>query len=311
MKAYAVTQVRPALRSDRLRRVVAFVGEVAHRPGGGFGLAIVGLLVIAAVVPGLIAPHDPYTIEAGARLQGPSLSHPLGTDELGRDLLSRLIFGVRVELTVALAAVSIAAVVGFILGSLAGYVSGAGGKLDNAILLLLDTAKAFPPVILALGVLAVLGPSIRNLIVVIALANFPNYARVTRALILRIKEQPFIEAERALGARTPRVVLRHLLPNVLTPFFVLFAFDIPGAIVIEAGFSFLGLGIAPPTPSWGTTLLTGFEQVNASPWPIVFASSALVLTTIGFTLLGESLRDVTDPKMATGRRIPGLDRRPQ
>lgn len=283
----------------RIARLVSLLREVASRPAGAFGLLVVGgLLVLVAFAP-WIAPYDPAAQEITNRLEAPSVSHPLGTDQLGRDTLSRLIFGTRVALGVAVPAVLAALVAGLLLGLLAGYRS---GRVDNAMIILMDTLQAFPAVVLALALLALLGASLRNVIIVIAVAFTANYARVTRALVLQTKQNPFVEAERSLGASDARMILVHIVPNILAPLFILVAMDLPAAITVEAGLSFLGLGVQPPTPSWGVVLADGFERVFDVPWPIVFAGLTLMMTTLGFTFLGETLRDLLDPRLAGLRR---------
>lgn len=291
-----------AATSPPPRRAIAGVTlarEVASRPAGLFGLAVVFGLVVVLVFAPLLAPYDPAAQNIADRLQGPSWDHLLGTDQLGRDLLSRLIFGTRVAFTIAFPAVLGALVCGLVLGTIAGY---AGGWIDNALLVVTDTLQAFPAVVLALALLALLGPSLRNVIVVIVISFAPGYARVARALVLATKEQPFVEAERSLGAKNLRIVLIHILPNVVAPLFILLAMDLPAAITIEAGLSFLGLGVQPPTPSWGIILSDGFERVRDTPWPIVWTGVVLCLAALGFTMLGEALRDVIDPRVAGLRR---------
>ena len=289
----------PVAPFGRVVGLLRLLREVASRPAGAFGLLVVGgLFVLVAFAP-WIAPYDHTAQEITNRLQAPSVDHPLGTDQLGRDTLSRLIFGTRVALGVALPAVLAALAAGLLLGVLAGYV---GGRVDNAVIVVLDTIQAFPYVILALALLALLGASLRNVIIVIAVTFIPNYARVARALVLATKENPFIEAERSLGASGPRIVVVHVLPNILAPLFILLAMDLPSAITFEAGLSFLGLGVQPPTPSWGVILHDGFERVFNTPWPIVFAGLTLMVTTLGFTFLGETLRDIVDPRLAGLRR---------
>lgn len=277
----------------------SLVREVASRPAGLFGLAVILGLVVVLVFAPLLAPYDPAAQNIADRLEGPSRDHLLGTDQLGRDLLSRLIFGTRVALAIAFPAVLGALVCGLVLGTIAGYV---GGWIDNALLVVTDTLQAFPAVVLALALLALLGPSLRNIIVVIVISFAPGYARVARALVLATKEQPFVEAERSLGAKNLRIVLVHILPNVVAPLFILLAMDLPAAITVEAGLSFLGLGVQPPTPSWGVILADGFERVRDTPWPVVWAGFALCLATLAFTMLGEVLRDVIDPRVAGLRR---------
>jgi peptide/nickel transport system permease protein len=277
----------------------SLLGRLARRPAGLFGLVVVlGLGLVAAFAP-LVAPYDHAAQDIVDRLQGPSQSHVLGTDHLGRDLLSRIIFGARVELGVAVPAVSTALVLGLLLGMTAGYL---GGRVDNALIVVMDAIQAFPPVVLALTVLALLGPSLRNVLLVIAITFSPQYARVARASVLAVKQNPFIEATRALGASSPRIVTVHVLPNIVAPLFILLAMNIPSAIAVEAGLSFLGVGVQPPTPSWGVILAEGFERARDAPWPVISTGLALILTTLGFTLLGETLRDVIDPRLRAVQR---------
>lgn len=278
---------------------LASLRDVASRPAGLFGLIVVlGLLVIVALGP-LLAPYDPSEQDIAARLEGPSSAHLLGTDQLGRDLLSRILIGTRVALGVAVPAVLGALICGLVIGVIAGYV---GRWVDNVLIVVMDTLQAFPAVVLALALLAVLGASLQNVIIVIIVSFAPGYARVARALVLAAKENAYVEAERALGAKDLRVVLVHILPNIIAPMFVLVAMDIPTAITVEAGLSFLGVGVQPPTPSWGVILADGFERARQTPWPIVSASLALMVTTLGFTMLGETLRDVIDPRITRVRR---------
>lgn len=294
------TPTRTSARQSRLHGVSATLQQLIHRPAGLIGLIIVVGLIILAVVPGVFAPYEPDAQTISDRLQGPSMDHLLGTDRLGRDTLSRLIYGVGIALVVALPAVLSALVIGLLLGIVAAW---RGGLIDAVLVIVMDVLQAFPAVILALALLALLGPSLRNVIIVISIAFIPNYARVSRALVFSAKANQWVEAERALGASTLRIVFTHILPNILPPLLILMAMDIPSAIVIEAGLSFLGLGVQPPTPSWGAILSDGFQNIMQSPWGVVFASIILMITTLGFTMLGETLRDIVDP------RLSGLTRR--
>jgi peptide/nickel transport system permease protein len=266
--------VAPPVPAERLPRFgwaggpLGVVREVASRPAGLFGLVVVGGIVVLAIFAPYIAPYDPAAQDITNRLQGPSWDHLLGTDQLGRDILSRLIYGTRVALSVALPGVAAALVIGLLLGLVAGYV---GRYTDNSL-------------------------------IVVMVAFAPNYARVTRALVLSTKQNPFIEAERSLGAGHRRIVGIHILPNVIAPLFILLAMDLPSAIAIEAGLSFLGLGVPPPTPSWGVILQDGFDRVRDAPWGIIFASLTLMIVTLGCTFLGETLRDIADPRLAGLRR---------
>ncbi len=290
-----------AVPAPRRRRIpgLGSVRDVARRPAGLFGLTVVAALLVLVVFAPLLAPYDPAQQDIQERLQGPSSAHPFGTDELGRDLLSRIIFGTRVALGVAFPAVIGALLEGLVIGTLAGYL---GGRVDGALLVVMDALQAFPAVVLALALVAVLGASTRNVIIVILVSFAPGYARVARALVLSVKENPFVEAERALGAPGARVVLVHILPNILAPLFILLAMDIPSAITVEAGLSFLGIGVQPPTASWGVMLADGFVRVEDSPWGVIAPGIALMVTTLAFTLLGETLRDVFDPRLAGVRR---------
>jgi peptide/nickel transport system permease protein len=276
------------------------VARLVRRPAGLFGLVVVIGLGLAAAFAPFVAPYDPAAQDIVNRLQGPSQSHLLGTDHLGRDLLSRIIFGARVELGVAVPAVSAALVLGLLLGVTAGYL---GGRVDNVLIVVMDSIQAFPAVVLALTVLALLGPSLRNVLFVIALTFSPQYARVARASVLALKQDPFIEGARALGASSLRVVTVHVLPNIVAPLFILLAMNIPSAIAVEAGLSFLGVGVQPPTASWGVILAEGFERVRDAPWPVLSTGLALILATLGFTLLGETLRDAIDPRMRAVRAL--------
>ncbi len=282
-------------RRARLVGRESLLVRLARRPAGLFGLAVVvGLLILVAFAP-QIAPYDPAHQDIVNRLQGPSANHLLGTDQIGRDLLSRLIFGVRVELRVAVPATIGALALGLLLGLAAGYL---GGRVDNALIVVMDAIQAFPAVILALAILALLGPSLRNVAIVLAVAFAPAYARVARALVFAVKQNPYIEAERSLGATNRRIVLAHILPNILPPLLTLVAMNLPSAIGAEAGLSFLGLGVQPPTPSWGVILSEGFEHVREAPWAVIWTGLTLMVTTLGFTFLGEALRDLLDPRLA-------------
>lgn len=269
------------------------IREVIRRPGGLFGFVIIVVIVVAAITAPLIAPFDPADQDMDNLLQPPSKKHPLGTDHLGRDLFSRLIFGSRIALATAFPAVLLSALMGLTLGLIAGFF---GGPVDGIIITFLDAVMSFPSVILALALMALLGPSLLNLVIVIAITWMPFYARLARAEILSAKQNEYVEAEIALGASTFRIIVRHILPNIISPIVVAMAMDLPVVITTEAGFSFLGLGVRPPQPSWGVILSDGFDYIRYSPWPILFASLTLIIVTLGFTRFGEALRDVMDPR---------------
>jgi len=286
---------RPTNRYQQFLNRIPVLGDVLRRPLGALGFLIVlGFMLLVVFAP-LLAPYDYDEQDIPSMLQGPSRAHVLGTDRLGRDLLSRIVYGSRIALGTAVPAVAIALVGGVALGVIAGFV---GGIADDTIVVILDSIKAFPAVMLALTILALLGPSLINEILVIGLAWIPNYARVARAQVLSAKQNVYVEAERSLGARDLRIVMAHILPNIIAPLLILAAMDLPVVITFEAGLSFLGLGVRPPTPSWGAILSDGFDFIRQSPWPITWAGLALVITTLGFTLFGETLRDVLDPRLS-------------
>jgi peptide/nickel transport system permease protein len=281
------------------RRAVNFARDVADRPAGKFGMAVVAGLIIVIVFAPLLAPYDPAAQDIPQRFQGPSAAHLLGTDELGRDLLSRVIYGARIALGVAVPTVAIASLLGLAMGVTAGYL---GGAIDRGMVVIIDALASVPAIVLALAVIALLGPSVTNLVLVLAIAFAPGYARVIRAMVLSTKRRPFVEAERALGASRWRIVRQHVVPNLFAPILVLMAMDLPTVIAAEAGLSFFGLGVPPPAPSWGVMLAGGFRYVRESPWTLLAAALALAITTIGITLFGEACRDVVDPKLAGRRR---------
>jgi len=291
-------KARPKSRVQRFLDRIPILGDVVRRPLGALGFFIVLAFVLMVIFAPLIAPYDFAEQDIPSMLQGPSRSHLLGTDHLGRDLLSRLMYGARIALSVALPAVGVALAAGLTLGLIAGY---AGGVIDDVALVLFDSIQAFPSVILALAILALLGPSLVNVVLVIGLTWTPGYARIARAQVLRTKQEPYVEVERSLGASQGRILFFHIMPNIVAPLLILAAMDLPVVITFEAGLSFLGLGVRPPTPSWGVILAEGFNFIRQTPWPITWAGLTLIITTLGFTLFGETLRDVLDPALSGTR----------
>ena len=274
--------------------MIAVLRRVIKEPTGLFGLLLVALIVSSALLADVFAPYDPVALNIPDRLQSPSQSHLLGTDQLGRDLFSRVLHGGQVALGVALAAIGASLVGGIVLGMLAGF----GPRwLDKAILLFFDTVRSFPTVMFALATVALVGPSLQTVIAVIIVTTIPVYGRVVRTQTLSIKSNEFIKAEQVIGAKTTRILGMHVLPNIVGPLMILASMDIPTVIALEAGLSFLGMGVKPPTPSWGSILNDGFALIRVTPWPIIAGSIPLILTTLGFTYLGESLRDFIDPKL--------------
>ena len=270
------------------------IKRISSDPLGLLGLCLVTLMVVSALGASIFAPYDPIQLNIMERLQGPSAKHLLGTDQLGRDLFSRVLFGGQVALKVAFLSIGAALIVGIVLGLIAGY---GPAWLDNSIMLLFDTIRSVPTIMLALVTVAFVGASLTTLIFVIAASSIPSYGRIVRTQTLTIKSKDFVKAEMLMGASLPRILSIHLLPNILGPLLILASMDIPSIIALEAGLSFLGMGVKPPTPSWGSILNDGFALIRNTPWPIIAGSIPLVLATLGFTFLGESLRDLLDPKL--------------
>ncbi len=273
--------------SSALRRILS-------DPLGCFGLLLVTLLVAAALGADWLTPWSPTALNVRQRLLPPDLAHLLGTDHLGRDILARVLHGGRIALYVSIVSVAGALGLGAILGMAAGY----GPRwLDNALILLFDAVRSFPTVLFALAVVTLIGPSLSTIILIVIITTTPVYGRIVRTQTLSLKSQEFVLAERAMGAGAIRVLLHHVLPNLIGPLLILASMEIPVVITIESGLSFLGLGVRPPTPSWGSILNDGYSFIRDTPWPVIAGGAPIVLTTIGFTFLGEGLRDVFDPRL--------------
>ncbi|MEM9032821.1 MAG: ABC transporter permease [Pseudomonadota bacterium] len=270
------------------------VGRLMREPLGVLGVLLVLLMVGGAVFADWLSIYDPTRISPRDRFLAPSSEHFLGTDQLGRDLFARVLHGGRIALSVALASTAISLAIGIVLGLLAGY----GPRwLDNLLLLLFDSIKSFPTVMLALALVTLFGPSLTAVVIVVVLVNVPGYARIIRTQTLALKESEFVQAAQSMGASTARVLRVHIMPNVIGPLVILASMDIPVVIAIEAGMSFLGLGVRPPTPSWGAILNDGFTAIRDTPWIAIAGGLPIILTTLGFTFLGETLRDVFDPRL--------------
>lgn len=277
--------------------VIGLLARVSRSVTGLVGMIIVALVILTAAVAPFLSPHDPDAIDVLNRFAGPSLKHWLGTDHLGRDLASRLMHGSTVAMGVALAAISVAVVVGTTLGVIAAYMP---SRWERIVLIIFDVILSFPSLILALAIVAVFGPSTTMVVVIVAFTLTPQFGRVARAQVLTLKTAPFLEAERILGASHLRVILSHILPNIVGPLVVLASMDIPVVITIEAGLSFLGLGVRPPQSSWGTLIQDGYQYLSDSWLPVTVASVSLGVATLGFTLFGEALRDAADPRLSKG-----------
>jgi peptide/nickel transport system permease protein len=259
------------------------------------GTLIVALALAAAVAGPFISPYDPAAQDLARRLEGPSAEHPFGLDELGRDIFARLVAGARISLLVGLAVVGVSSTIGMLFGSIAGYF---GGLVDDAISRVVDVLMAFPGILLAIALVAVLGPSLRNVVLALSVIGWVGYARLVRGQALRAREFEFVQAARALGAGAPRIVLRHILPTALPAVVVQATLGMAGAIISEASLSFLGLGVQPPTPSWGTMLDAGRSHLFDAPHLTIFPGLAIAILVLGFNFLGDGLRDRVDPKLA-------------
>lgn len=263
------------------------------------------IAVLAAVLAPWVAPHSPTASNLAARLtppvwqEGAVAGNLLGTDLLGRDLLSRLIWGARISLLIALAATLLGALVGSAVGIVAGYQR---GWVDNVVTKLIDVQLAFPFVLLAIAVVAVAGPSVPVLITVLAIGSWVGHARIVRGLVLSLREREYVQAARAMGAGTPRIMLRHLVPEVLSVIVVLATFDVGRIIILESTLSFLGLGVQPPTPSWGSDLRDAAVYVRRAWWTAAFPGLAIMVVVLGVNLLGDALRDILDPRTVRSRR---------
>ncbi len=257
------------------------------------GLAIVGVYVLVALTASWLPVRNPVTMTPASRMIGPSLSLPFGADTFGRDLFSRVIFGTRLSLQVALLSVATATAIGALLGLVAGYV---GGWLDQVLMRVMDIFFSFPAILLALGIVAALGPNPSNVVIAIAVVYTPIFARIVRGPVLVLKEREFVEAARALGADGMRIVGRHILPNLLSTLIVQVSIAVSWAILTEAALSFLGLSAQPPAPSWGVMLNEGRQNLEVAPHLAIFPGLAIMFAVLGFNLLGDGLRDVLDPR---------------
>jgi peptide/nickel transport system permease protein len=278
----------------------AFLRRLIRRRTALFGLAVFAAVVLAAILAPVLAPFDPVAQDIGQRLKPPGWTgadgraHWLGTDHLGRDILGRILFGARIALVVGLAAVAIAGTLGLAIGVVSGYF---GGRVDDLFMRLADVQLAFPFILLALAVIGVLGPSLRNIIVVVGVSGWVVYARIVRGEVLSLREREFVQAARAVGSPPARIILRHLVPNAFTPWLVIATLDMARVIIVESALSFLGLGIPPPTPTWGALLADGRVYMSTAWWLATFPGLAILVTVLGINLLGDGLRDTLDPRL--------------
>ena len=268
-----------------------FVG----RPAALLGAAYLVLLIGGALAAPAIAPYDPLKQDPGAMLSTPSRAHWLGTDDLGRDVLSRLLYGARLSLGASLMAVAIATLAGLPIGLAAGYL---GGAADDALMRVIDALQAFPALILAMAISAALGPGLVNVMIAVGIVYTPRFARLVRGQVLSLREELFVEGARAAGASHLRIIARHVLPNVLAPVTVQVSIGVAFALLAETSLSFLGVGIKPPEPSWGTDVGRGYRFMRLAPWLVFIPGSVILLTTLAFNMVGDGMRDALDPRQA-------------
>lgn len=259
-----------------------------------FGGVTILILSIVAISASIIAPYDPTEINIKKAILAPSAAHLLGTDQLGRDVFSRMIYGARISLSIGIVAVGLAALIGVVLGSIAGYF---GGKIDAVIMRFVDIMLCFPSFFLILAVVAIIGPSIYNIMIVIGLTSWMGMTRLIRAEVLSLKEREYVLAAKALGMKNARIIIEHLIPNGIGPVLVSFVLGVAAAVLVEAALSFLGLGVQPPTPSWGNILMEGKATLGVAWWLILFPGLAILITVLAFNLLGEGIRDFLNPRL--------------
>jgi peptide/nickel transport system permease protein len=281
--------------SPRLGAARAALKFVRTKPLGAAGAFIIVALMLVAASSGTLAPYDPYQADYGAQFARPSVEHWFGTDEFGRDLMSRIMYGARIALFVGFTASFVGCTLGGLLGVISAY---CGGKVDLFLERFMDILLAFPQLILALAIASVLGPAVQNVVIAISIPIIPRAARIVRSAALSVKEHVYVEAVQALGARQRRVVLHHIIPNVVAPYIIIVTAQLGGAILAEAALSYLGLGAAEPTPSWGLMLSgSALSYAEKAPWIAIFPGIAISLGVFGFNLFGDSLRDALDPKL--------------
>jgi peptide/nickel transport system permease protein len=285
-----IALARSAPSHGLLRTTIA---RVIHSSGGVFGLLVLAILAIVSLLAPVIAPYDPYRIGAGFPFESPSLTHLFGTDDLGRDVFSRVLYGGRISLTIAITSAAAAFVVAVPLGLLAGY---RGGWVDSVISRLFDTIFAFPSVLIGIGFVAVFGSELRNVVIAVAIINIPALGRLTRVSILSQLNQEYVDAARSIGASSPRIALRHILPNALPSLLVQLAIVMSEAVLLEAAFSYLGLGSRPPTPSWGVMLNEGRAFLAQAWWLGLFPGLAITSMVLGLNMLSEALRAALSPR---------------
>lgn len=288
-------QLDPALKQKKNSSLwLDSLSRVVKSKTSLMGLIIISLLIIVAIFAPQIATHSPTEQNIIERYQAPSGEHWLGTDELGRDIFSRLVFGARITIKIGVICVGISMVTGVLLGCVAGYF---GRWVDQVIMRIIDIMMAFPSILLAIALVAVLGKSLTNAMIAVGIVGVPHFARIVRSTVLSVKETEYIEASRVIGAKNGRILFSHVLPNCLAPIIVQATLTVGTAILDAAGLSFLGLGAQPPTPEWGAMLSDGRSALQTAPWVVMFPGLAIFLVVLGFNLFGDGLRDALDPRL--------------
>lgn len=283
----------PAEPADAPAKTPGFLRALLTSPSGAIGLVIVAVLVVAALAAPWIAPHDPLRMAAGPRLEPPSWDHWMGTDDFGRDVFSRILHGAQLTLQIGAIAVGISLTAGLTLGLVAGY---AGGWTERVLMRLVDVLFSFTEIVIALACLAIFGVGLTNAMIAIGIASIPFYARVTHSVVLVEKGKPYFEAAIAAGAGHGRLILRHLLPNVIPTLIVVGTLGVSTAVLAAAGLSFLGLGAQPPLPEWGFMLSASRDLISRAPWMMIFPGLAIAVVVLGFNLLGDGVREALDPR---------------
>jgi peptide/nickel transport system permease protein len=287
----SATSSRPLVRPARRRSAAS---RILRNPLSLVGVLLIGGLIILAVIASMIAPYDPIRTDLASRLAPPSRAHLFGTDQLGRDILSRILYGTRISLRIAILTAVIATFIGAPLGIITGYFR---GRVDDLLMRVTDMFMAFPRLILAMAIAAALRPTLENVIIAISLAAWPAYARLARSVTLGLREENYVEAARAIGARAPRLLARHIFPGVLSPMTIQVSLDMGGIILTAAGLGFIGFGAQPPTPEWGVMISEGRNYITQQWWVSTFPGIAISLFVLGFNMLGDGIRDVMDPRL--------------
>lgn len=291
------TTVRPETAAPVAAPSRSFLADVWRRfrraPGALAGGAIVVIILLIAIFAPFVAGADPLAQNLAQQAQAPSSAHWFGTDKLGRDLFARVVYGARISVRIGFIAVGLAITAGTLIGSVAGYL---GGRIDTLLMGAMDIMLAFPSIILAIGITTILGPSITNLMIAVGIVYIPQYARLARSSVLNVRDTEFVEAARAIGAMTPMILLRHILPNILTPLLVQATLGVATAELEAAGLSYLGLGARPPMPEWGAMLNDARDYWLSAPWALIFPGVSITILVLSFNLLGDGLRDALDVK---------------